>query len=280
MKDLSLAFDDIKRKPTDLFDHLPSIQNLSYSSYLSLLFKFEYSKFSKHMSINNLQIMMRNFAAYLDLFLNMYCNKTEDLLLRHGCIENITKLFSEYKFQNLKELIIAPSSMTARIEKNFIDAFPPTIQSLSFYQNENGLIIDQDAFSSNLKQLRYLYLCINNIESLSRMHFSNVINLEYLDLEKNRLKRLDENIFSDLKNLKGLSLRKNELEVLDANSFVGLENLIELNLSHNKLNHFEVRILSNLPRIERIDLSQNTIDISEREMLVNRFKESKIKSIF
>lgn len=234
-----------------------------------------------------------------DFFLNQFCNQIETLSLKCCDIESITKLFSDYKFQNLKVIILSPY-MISRIEKNFTDAFPSTIQSLCICSSDinsskvssssrkwereetkqNILKIDQDAFSSHLKQLKYLNLCSNNIESLVRRHFMNFINLKHLDLENNRLKRLDENIFSDLKNLKKLSLRKNELEVLDAKSFVGLESLIYLNLSHNKLSHLDVRILDNLPQFLRINLRRNALCFCEAKMLVNRFKYSKVKFIF
>ena len=62
---------------------MPSIENLSYSSYLSL-FKIEYLKSTKRITINHLQTRMINGIRYLVFLLkqfSQFSNQTEELVI-------------------------------------------------------------------------------------------------------------------------------------------------------------------------------------------------------
>lgn len=267
LKKLELKFNSFTI-PTYIFDY-----KLKFLSLTSLKTKFEFDMFLKRFHISNIQLDVRN----LDLFINKFRNQIEQLHIVNSSIENITKLFSEYHFQNLRQIIIWLVFGTSRIEKKLIDGLPSTIPSLIIYHIENLREIDQDAFS-HLKDLKYLDLHRNSIESLERRHFSGLINLVSLDLSRNRLEQLDEKVFSDLKNLEWIDLSYNQLKTLDTNLFVALENLVFINLSNNKLRHFDVCISDNLPRTVRINLSGNEINCNEAEIL-NRIKKSNIEFI-
>ena len=69
----------------------------------------------------------------------------------------------------------------------------------------NLRVIDKDSFS-NLKQLVYLDLSFNDIETIDQFALND--NLKELDLESNKIKRIKEKMFCRIKRLNKLYVLK------------------------------------------------------------------------
>lgn len=254
-------------------DYLPTIEYLTLKGVLAD-FNLESLVKLKNLSLIGLIDKQFNF----DLFKNRLCFQLEQIWINAPNLEDkcLSHMFFGCHFPILKSLLICASDYIENIEKKLFDGFP-TLQALTISNHIRLGTIDQDAFS-NLKQLIYLNLRDNCIQSFCKMHFSALEKLKYLRLSKNKLQRIEENLFSSLSNLKALDLSFNNLKVLNADLFSSLKNLKFLDLKKNELREFDLRILDYIKQIELIDLSGN--QIGNKEEILNQTKESNIKFVF
>lgn len=272
LENLTLHITKLKTNlQTDLYDQMPNIGVLTIRCDL---LNFYFHKLNKKLNIENLC----NEGFFFDHICNLRHWNIEKLSIKRCSYKHISKFFSVCEnFRDLLELNVYYCKII-KIEKKMFDGIS-MLRSLKINGDFEFQIIDHDAFS-NLKQLVYLDLSSNVIDSLDKRTFSELVNLETLDLSSMRVKSLDENIFSNLKNLRQLDLESNELKFLNPRLFFGLENLYELNLSRNKLSHFDLRILDNLSGLENINLSRNLINKDKKSEIVNRFRENGIEFSF
>ena len=248
-----------------------NIESLSLDGSLS---KFNLDKLQKLKKLKLNGNLMDNFD--FDIFKNL-CHQLTDLKILCNNIDNemLFKMFNDLQFLKLSFFSISSDKIT-RLDKNLFDRFP-MLTYLSIFVSEN-LQIDSETFSS-LKRLTVLNISYYySFGSLENKYFSELSNLRCLTLYSNHIKVIEENAFSNLKKLEILDLSFNQIENLSPQAFFGLRNLKHLNLSYNELKNFDLSILENFEQIVEINLRENPI--INKEEILTRFKDSKIKIIF
>lgn len=249
----------------DLCEQIPNIEKLTVKSDS---FSFNYVKEEKSLLISFKRYNAIDFAPIYPI-----SNEIETLRINDSTISNSRTFVSVCRhFRNVFDLSI----LNSRIEKINREMFVElsNLRSLSLHYNLNLKTIDYDAFS-NLKELTYLSLSYNSIQSLDKRVFLNLVNLEILNVTENGIKRLNKEIFSNQRNLRQLYLGSSKYKRIDHELFFGLEYLYELHLPGCVLTNFDLRVLDNLPRLKRILLSKMSISHNETEIL-NRFNASGI----
>ena len=119
-------------------------------------------------------------------------------------------------------------------------------------------VINQMTFK-NLKNLLYLDLSYNLIESLYENTFSGLLRLEKINLEGNHLLRsIEPNTFVSLQGVKELQLIGTNLDKIQYGSFNGFEKLEILNISGNGLTTIDNNVFEGLSLID-LDISSNNI---------------------
>lgn len=254
----------------NLFDYLPNIEKLELDGNFS---NFNLDSLVSLKNLSLIGILMDGFN--LDLFTNI-SNQLENIVISCSNLDDkhLAKLFYDHNFPYLLHFEMTESRIT-KIEKKLFDGFP-MVQKLNISNQKDLRIIEFDALS-NLKNLEYLNLGYNCIDSIDIRLFSHLINLRSLNLSGNRLESIEEYLFSSLLNLEHLHLNHNQLASLNPKSFVGLNNLKTLYLNFNKLTSFNFDILNSIRKIEKISLYQNPI---VNEKAFSRFLKSHIKYIF
>uniref|UniRef100_A0A6C0EBC4 Leucine-rich repeat protein n=1 Tax=viral metagenome TaxID=1070528 RepID=A0A6C0EBC4_9ZZZZ len=120
------------------------------------------------------------------------------------------------------------------------------------------------AVPEEIKSFRNLYwlkLSDNNIETIDESSFEGLYNLHFLMLEKNKLKAIPKNAFKDLYNLHILYLSQNEIAHVDQDAFFNLASLKSLFLSGNKLESFENNTFIHMPHLELLNLNNNLLTL-------------------
>ena len=257
---------------------LDYLQNIEYLTLIGVLSDFNVDSLFKLKNLSLIGLIDKKFN--FNLFKNRLCHQLEEIWINVSNFQDecLSHMFYGCHFPILKSLFICGSDHIEKIEKKLFDRFP-ILQALSISNHIRLRKIDQDAFC-DLKQLIYLNLRANCIQSLCKMHFSGLKNLRYLRLSKNKLKHIEENLFSSLSNLKALDLSFNNLNVLNPNSFSGLRNLKFLDLKNNELRTFDLRILDYIEQIELIDLSENQIDNKDEILKQSKKSNRNIKFVF
>jgi len=110
-----------------------------------------------------------------------------------------------------------------------------------------------------LKNLRYLALVRNGIQTIDSMTFSQMQNLILLQLYGNRINQLNASTFGGLTNLRSLDLQKDHISHIEHGTFLPLHRLKKLDLSYNKLTALDEYTLSGLDNLQYLSLKGNLI---------------------
>lgn len=133
---------------------------------------------------------------------------------------------------------------------------------------------------SILRNLTFLDLSKNNIQTIDQANFPILLMLETLKLDNNSI---DSVIFPPLERLQNVSLRGNRLERLETNSFTSLRGLRNLDLSNNAiteipngtfegLNLFSLQLQGNrLGEVQHGYLFDGLINVNLLELSYNGF---------
>ena len=119
-----------------------------------------------------------------------------------------------------------------------------------------------DSFPISLNpRLRSLLLAGNEIRRLDRsMMVSSYKELEYLDLRDNRLESVQLGSFVQQGRLRKLLLGNNQLERLERGTLTGLRQLRVLDLSGNQLQELPAGVLEAVPLLEDLNLADNQLE--------------------
>ena len=156
-------------------------------------FKFSFNRLRKRLTLCNVKCEEINFDFIFD--------EIERLEIRNSNTNEISKLLGFYHFPNLLELEIRYWD-TTNIKGNLFNRLS-SLKMLDINFCPNLRVIDKDSFS-DLKQLVYLDLRMNGIETIDQFAFYELVNLKKLDLSHNKIKSIDEKMFCRLKKLKTL----------------------------------------------------------------------------
>ncbi|XP_053978648.1 leucine-rich repeat protein SHOC-2 [Hylaeus volcanicus] len=130
-----------------------------------------------------------------------------------------------------------PSLVHARLTRNSIRLLPDRI------------------FAKN-RQLGFLYLNTNSLESLNASTFEGMVELQVLDLSANNLETIDPLAFHENIELKQLNLSYNNLQ-----EFPNLTSAVmTLDLSSNQISKLSQNFLTGMPKIKSIILTENRLE--------------------
>ena len=162
------------------------------------------------------------------------------------------------------------------IDKNLIYSshkgltiYPPGIITLDL-DNQNVVELNVNPFKI-LKSLKRLLLADNDLVILPTGLLSGLRNLEFLTLNGNRLNSLDGNMFNETKKINILNLGDNNFKKLPEHLFYGLGNLIILELSYNNLFVLPERLFVGLKDLQVLAVEANQINL----LYENLFNETK-----
>nr|XP_003707694.1 PREDICTED: leucine-rich repeat-containing G-protein coupled receptor 5 [Megachile rotundata] len=194
------------------------------------------------------------FPELLELVLNN--NPTLVYSTRHSTLTHPKLRRLEVSHCNLDRpgLHGLPSLTQARLSRNVIRMLPDRI------------------FATN-KELGFLYLNANGIESLNTSTFEGLVNLKVLDLSMNSIGTIDPLTFHENIELKSLNLSSNTLQ-----EFPNLmSSVTSLDVSSNMINKLDNNFLANLPKIKSIDLSDNRLEKIPSEQKSTTLKNLDLK---
>ena len=142
--------------------------------------------------------------------------------------------------------------------------------------SHNGLVKINIKDLLYLKNLKYLSVANNLIESIQKNSLDSLINLETLSFASNNLANINRlNLFDNLLNLKELNLSLNMIEILDENLFYNLNKLVTIDLSFNKIFLVKNYALNSLFNLKNLNLYAN----SARLVFESALSFSKLESL-
>lgn len=113
--------------------------------------------------------------------------------------------------------------------------------------------------STSLKQLKYIDLSDNHIESIPNQLFDSIPNVQTLIIRNNWINFISVTAFFGASNLKYLDLSKNHLPAIQ-NSFCKFMYQVRyINISSNRLTHLDIDDMSNCETMTVFDTSMNMI---------------------
>ncbi|XP_043787277.1 insulin-like growth factor-binding protein complex acid labile subunit isoform X3 [Apis laboriosa] len=119
----------------------------------------------------------------------------------------------------------------------------------------NAIRILPDRIFARNRQLGFLYLSGNRLETLTAGTFEGLVKLQTLDLSANNLEKIHPYTFHENIELKTLNLSYNAFYELP--KFTSA--VITLDASSNLINRLNENLFVNMPRLKSIDLSDNRI---------------------
>nr|7YCO_B Chain B, Repebody (A6) [Cyclostomatida]8H6F_X Chain X, Repebody (A6) [Cyclostomatida]8H6F_Y Chain Y, Repebody (A6) [Cyclostomatida]8H6F_Z Chain Z, Repebody (A6) [Cyclostomatida] len=131
----------------------------------------------------------------------------------------------------------------------------PNVRSLKLRSNK---LHDISALKE-LTNLTFLFLNLNQLQSLPNGVFDKLTNLKELVLVENQLQSLPDGVFDKLTNLTLLHLMVNQLQSLPKGVFDKLTNLTELDLSYNQLQSLPEGVFDKLTQLKDLRLYQNQL---------------------
>ncbi|KZC05251.1 Insulin-like growth factor-binding protein complex acid labile subunit [Dufourea novaeangliae] len=150
---------------------------------------------------------------------------------------------------NLKKLDVSKCNL----DRPGLHGFP-SLTHARLSRNAIGLLPDY-IFTKN-RELGFLYLNTNDVESLNASTFEGLVKLQVLDLSANNLREIHPLAFRENMDLKMLNLSYNILyEFPNLTSAVTL-----LDVSSNLIKELNVNFLRNMPKIRSIILSDNRLE--------------------
>ncbi|KAM8976664.1 transforming growth factor beta activator LRRC32 [Pelodytes ibericus] len=153
---------------------------------------------------------------------------------------------------NLSMNLISLTGETSHDEISWMDdAFQLRSESEDDFRNSSTVF---------LRNLTYLDLSYNNIDSIPEDFFDTMPSLVYLNLSKNCLRDISFGLLAPLNSLAVLDLSRNSLQniTLAPNALPGLQ---ELYLQNNQLHTTEAYVFQGLSSIVLIDLQNNGISL-------------------
>ncbi|XP_014359353.2 toll-like receptor 7 [Papilio machaon] len=258
---LDLAYNNIKKIPSDLFCSLENIISLNLTRNK---IKFVDELGFGHKCGSTLQT--------IDLSYNDIMSLPADSEILH--LPRLTQLFLqnnkiyELPAEVFKDLL---SLKVVNLSENAINYLPEglfqsTREIREIYLKNNELEILPKRIFNRLEQLLVLDLSGNKIRSdhIEDETFGGLIRLIVLDLSHNTLARVSRNMFKDLFFLQILNLSNNSIGQIEDNTFSPLFNLHTLNLGQNKLLTIEDHVFNGLFILNKLNLNNNLLSyISE-----------------
>lgn len=119
----------------------------------------------------------------------------------------------------------------------------------------NAIRILPDRIFARNRQLGFLYLNGNRLETLTASTFEGLVKLQTLDLSANNLEEIHPYTFHENIELKTLNLSYNAFYELPKLTTAA----ITLDASSNLINRLNENLFANMPRLKSIDLSDNRI---------------------
>lgn len=183
-----------------------------------------------HLQYNNLTAIRRNSVSELHT------------LTRLTIIDNDVTDLRNYTFSKLAEYD------TLSLYRNKINTIrPKAFSKLSIHTldlSQNQLVNLPDGIFKSIRNMGYLYLQFNNIETIGKNTFEGVGRI-FLDLSFNKIHSIEPGAFADLY-FTNLELHNNKFDKLEADSFNGLQVRENVQLSNNELVQIKDQAFRNL----------------------------------
>jgi len=116
--------------------------------------------------------------------------------------------------------------------------------------------IELDAFRDN-NELLFLNLSSNDIHYLHPKTFANLQYLETLDLSNNQLENVPE--ISNETEISTLYINNNNIKKIISHTFVHMPKLMKLLMGNNQIDNIDVNAFAHLIVLEELDLSKNML---------------------
>ncbi|XP_018049377.1 PREDICTED: protein artichoke-like [Atta colombica] len=254
--DISLNFSnavisEIKRDFISMFvQENPFME--SHFTYTTPMISQNWMSFPKlkilDLSENNMR--RTNFVQLLSnslYFLDLHGNSLSNLNLN----EKGKKLFAlnldENNFNNIQQYNGYSKTLSMAGLKN--------LHYLSVSRNEINTI-ESDAFRDN-NELLFLNLSSNDIHYLHPKTFANLQYLETLDLSINQLENVPQ--ISNETEISTLCINNNNIKKIISHTFVYMPKLIKLLMGMNQIDKIDVNAFVHLIVLEELDLSRNML---------------------
>ncbi|XP_018322078.1 chaoptin-like [Agrilus planipennis] len=184
----------------------------------------------------------------------------KNLLLGENDVAELPVVQREHSLQGAHGLRQLKSLIWLNLDGNRIStvhrhALPPFLQTLSLSYNQ------LDAFPSEIltRDLKWLYLRGNAIETFPEHKLQHVRWLEKIDLRENTLTTIPSAPFNSSVRIRDLNLAYNNIKSLTAETFAGLE-CQRIILSHNKLETMDKDAFVGVEQyLEYLDLDSNNL---------------------
>lgn len=209
--------------------------------------------------------------------------------------------FPKLKILDLSENSITRTNFVQLLSNSlyFLDLHDNSLSELNLNEKGNKLFtlnLDKNKFNNiqqynngyngglsmaDLKNLHYLSVSRNEINTIESDAFQNNNELLFLNLSSNRIRHLHPKTFADLQYLKTLDLSNNQLEVLQisineteistlyinnnniknitSDTFMQMPKLMKLLMGKNKIDKIDVNTFAHLTILEELDLSSNML---------------------
>ncbi|XP_018404942.1 PREDICTED: leucine-rich repeat-containing protein let-4-like [Cyphomyrmex costatus] len=158
--------------------------------------------------------------------------------------------------------------------------------ALNLYGNNFGTINSNNTYRlalsmGGLKNLHYLSVSGNKIDTIDLYAFQNNDHLVFLNLSSNAINYLPSNIFANLQYLETVDLSSNHFEYVPSlsnkteistlyinnnqidkifsNNFLHMPKLVKLLIGENRIDEIDVNAFAKLTVLEKLDLSRNEL---------------------
>ncbi|KAG5334614.1 ALS protein, partial [Acromyrmex charruanus] len=196
-------------------------------------------------------ITRTNFVQLLSnslYFLDLHDNSLSELNLNEKGNKLFTLNLDKNKFNNIHQYNDGYNNGLSMADlKN--------LHYLSVSGNEINTI-ESDAFQNN-NELLFLNLSSNRIRHLHPKTFANLQYLKTLDLSNNQLKVLQISINET--EISTLYISNNDIKNITSDTFMHMPKLIKLLMGKNKIDKIDVNTFVHLTTLEELDLSSNML---------------------
>ncbi|KAG5327749.1 LRC15 protein, partial [Pseudoatta argentina] len=205
----------------------------------------------KILDLSENSITRTNFVQLLSnslYFLDLHDNSLSELNLNEKGNKLFTLNLDKNKFNNIHQYNDGYNNGLSMADlKN--------LHYLSVSGNEINTI-ESDAFQSN-NELLFLNLSSNRIRHLHPKTFANLQYLKTLDLSNNQLEVLQISINET--EMSTLYISNNDIKNITSDTFMHMPKLIKLLMGKNKIDKIDVNTFVHLTTLEELDLSSNML---------------------